>query len=184
MKKLLLAIIATISMTCAFAQGPGVKLSIGPEVGLPLGDIHDFYSFTLGGTLKLEVPVNNSNFNITFTSGFINYFAKDYNYSYSNGYSSYSGTVRADNAGFIPVKVGGKYYANPNFYVEGEVGIVANTNSSQSSTAFAYAPGIGFSLPIGGDTRKAFDIGARYEGWSKDGTVKQVALRLAYKFGL
>jgi hypothetical protein len=44
-------------------------------------------------------------------------------------------------------------------------------------TAFLYAPGIGYMLDGG------FEAGVRYEGWSKsDGTISQIALRLAYNF--
>ncbi|WP_158824972.1 hypothetical protein [Mucilaginibacter lacusdianchii] len=185
MKKILLAAIASFAMfTGAFAQGPGSKLSVGPEVGLPLGDAGDGYSVTLGGTLKLEVPVSNSNFNVTFTSGYINYFGKNVQLDYATYNGIYSVRGKLDNQGFIPVKIGGKYYANKNVYFEGEVGIVTNVNSSSSSTAFAYAPSIGVSLPVA-DTKNAFDLGFRYEGWTKDGNVvSQIALRLAYKFKL
>ena len=41
--------------------------------------------------------------------------------------------------------------------------------------AFAYAPAIGAF--VGG-----FEVGVRYEGWVKTGTISQVALRVAYSF--
>lgn len=186
MKRQFLTIVFVLLCAGVFAQGKGPKLSIGPEVGLPLGDYQNYYSFTLGGTAKFEMPVNGSDFNITFTAGYINYFGKSKNVSYysPNGMYSYGYSYKANDAGFIPIKVGGKYYANRNFYVEGEVGIVSNVNSSSDNIAFAFSPGIGVSLPIR-RSKNAFDLGFRYEGWSNNGSViNQVALRLAYKFRL
>jgi hypothetical protein len=185
MKKLFLAAIASLAIsTCALAQGPGAKISVGPEIGLPLGDASDAYSLTVGGTVKLEVPVSGSDFNVTFTSGYVSYLGKSLNYSYYTGYSGYGGSIKVPNSGFIPVKIGGKYYANQNVYLEGEVGLVTNVSNSDGGNAFVYAPGIGVSLPIS-KSKNAFDLGFRYEGWSKDGSViNQLALRLAYKFGL
>lgn len=183
MKKLLLAVMASFAMSFAFAQSSSPKLSIGPDVALPVGDAHQLYSVGVGGTLKLEIPVSQSNFNFTVTAGYENFFGKDVTYNESGPGYSYSGEVKFANAAFIPVKVGGKYYASNQFYLEGELGIAHAVSSGDSGTAFAYAPGLGVSLPV--DNGKAIDLGVRYEGWSKDGsTFSQVALRLAYKFGL
>lgn len=182
MKKHLLTVVLVALFAGAFAQGKGAKISIGPEVGLPLGDVGNAFSFILGGTAKLEIPVNKSNFDVTFTTGYINYFGKSVNFSYYTPSGSYGYSYKVDDSGFIPIKIGGKYYANKNVYLEGEVGIVTNVNSSSDNTAFAFAPGIGVSMPIH-RSKNAFDLGFRYEGWSKDGTVvNQLVLRLAYKF--
>jgi hypothetical protein len=184
MKKQLLTIVFALLCAGVFAQGKSPKLSIGPEVGLPLGDYRYLYSFSLGGTAKLEIPINGSNFSISATAGYINYFGKNAQDYYFVGNRIYNYTYKVKDAGFIPVKVGGKYYANKNVYLEGEVGIVSNVNSSSDNIAFAFAPGIGISLPIH-KSKNAFDLGFRYEGWSNNGAViNQLALRLAYKFRL
>ncbi|WP_342646911.1 hypothetical protein [Mucilaginibacter sp. CSA2-8R] len=176
MKKQLITIVLVLLCTGVFAQGKGTKFSIGPEVGIPLGDYNGLYSLTVGGTAKFEIPVNSSNFNLTFTAGYVNFLGKTIGDSYVR--------YKIANAGFIPVKVGGKYYANRNIYLEGEVGVVTNVNSTSSNAAFAYAPGLGVSLPFG-KSKSALDMGIRYEGWVKNGSViNQVALRLAYKIRL
>ena len=78
--------------------------------------------------------------------------------------------------GFVPLKVGVKYYFDQGFFGEGQVGAAISTQSG-GGTAFAYAPGIGYSFPGG------FEAGVRYEGWSKDGgTTSQANLRLAFNF--
>jgi hypothetical protein len=90
-----------------------------------------------------------------------------------------------NNATYVPLKAGLKYYTSSNFYLEGEAGASINTNSnySGSKTAFLYAPGIGVSLPTSGSS--AFDIGLRYESrLESGGSINQFALRLAYKFNL
>ena len=62
------------------------------------------------------------------------------------------------------------------FFLEGQLGVVFSTESGGGS-AFAYAPGIGYTFDGG------FEAGVRYEGWPKDGfTTSQIGFRLAYRF--
>jgi len=179
MKKILLAAFACFSISCALAQTGSPKLSIGPEVALPLGSMHDDFSAGVGGSLKLDVPLSNSGFNITLTAGYTDFLGK--NISMSTLYYNYS--YKIENSAYIPVKIGGKYYYSKTFYVEGQVGAVHTlSNMHGSGTAFAYSPGVGLALPV--SNKNAFDIGLRYEGWSGGGIIAdQLALRLAYSFG-
>ncbi|WP_462264253.1 hypothetical protein [Mucilaginibacter sp.] len=185
MKKLLLAIVATFSITCAVAQKNTLKLSIGPDAGIPIGEGHDYFDFAIGGTLKLEVPVNASPFHITITSGYNRFIGKKYTTYYSSYYvpNEYA-NKRIPGAGFIPVKLGTKYYFSNGLYFEGEYGTSIHTGDGEDHPfAFVYAPGVGLSSPAGGGN--AIDIGVRYEGRvNGNGSLNQLALRLAYKFGL
>jgi hypothetical protein len=83
--------------------------------------------------------------------------------------------VSKSGEGFIPVKAVVKYYFNEGFFGEGQVGAVFSTENG-GGNAFVYAPGIGYSFKGG------FETGFRYEGWSKDDIVRQLALRVAYRF--
>jgi len=163
---------------CVFAQSKSSsdsKLSVGLDFGLPLGSFKNVNSFGFGGSGKAELPVS-PDFNFTITAGYISYYYKSFAKAglESLGWDTY--------LGFVPIKVGGKYFFSRNFYGEAEVGARIGTNYN-SGTAFIYAPGLGVSYPV--SNKHDIDFGARYEGWSKDGgNIGQVAFRIAYKFGL
>ena len=172
MKKILLAALLLCNVI-AFAQR-SPKGSIGFEAGLPVGQADQVYSSVLGGTFKAEFPASGSNaLNYTLTVGYQSFQVK----------SEYSRFI--NNASYVPIKGGLKYYTSSNFYLEGEVGASINTNSNYtaSKTAFVYAPGIGVNLPVAGGS--AFDLGLRFESRVENGgSLNQFALRLAYKFNL
>lgn len=169
MKKILLAIALLSGATSSFAQTTsttkdGGKFSIGVEAGLPVGAVSDISNFAIGGSLKYEYPVA-TNTLISISGGYTNFLYK----------SDIKDLTGKSGEGFIPVKAGLKYYFNQGFFGEGQVGAVFSAESG-GGTAFAYAPGIGYSFKGG------FEAGVRYEGWSKNGTVSQLAVRLAYSF--
>jgi hypothetical protein len=168
MKKILFIIALACTARATFAQTtaskePG-KFSIGVEAGLPVGDASDISNFAIGGSLKYELPVATSIL-VSLSAGYTDFLYK----------SDLKSLIGKSGEGFIPVKAGVKYYFNQGLYGEGQIGAVFSTESG-GGTAFAYAPGIGYSFKNG------VDLGFRYEGWSKTGTVSQLALRLAYRF--
>ena len=143
------------------------KIGVALETGLPVGDADDVYSVGLGGSAKVEVPVSQP-FALTVTAGYMSLQVKD-ELKPSLG----------DNREFIPVKAGAKYYIGK-FFGEGEVG-ASIPLEGEDNTAFAYAPGIGVTLPV--STNSAIDLGVRYEGWAKDaGNIDQVGIRAVVKF--
>ncbi|WPU95483.1 hypothetical protein SNE25_08100 [Mucilaginibacter sabulilitoris] len=168
MKKLLL-VLAIVGGTAfsSFAQSSGPadapKFSVGVEAGLPIGNIKNGYNFVIGGSLKYELPIAESTM-FTISAGYNSFLAK-----------SEFKDIGGESAGFIPVKAGIKYYLNQGFFAEGQLGAAFGTKSGEG-TAFAYSPGIGYTFDGG------FEAGVRYEGWSHDGTVSQIGLRLAYRF--
>ena len=178
-KPLIISIMKKILLTLAvlggfvfssFAQkksdAGGSKFSIGVDAGLPVGTTSNAYSFGLGGSLKYDISMS-----------------KEAAFTLSAGYTSMMGktitvgttSVKVAAAGFIPVKAGIKYHFSDAFYGEGQLG-AAFSSSSGGGTAFLYAPGI--VVDLGGGV----DLGLRYEAWSHNGTVSQIALRLAYSF--
>lgn len=186
-KLLLLAVVSAATVfTTVSAQRKTTTISplfsVGLEVAAPMSDAKNLYSVGFGGSGKIEIPATQS-FSITVTAGYTSFYLKD---NVKNTLNAFG--IDAKPAGYIPVKAGGKYYIVPAFYVEGEIGASIGVQRSPvgfntltgHGTAFAYAPGIGTSLGLGG--KSAIDIGARYEGWSQNGTLDQLALRVAYKF--
>ncbi|HEK19501.1 MULTISPECIES: outer membrane beta-barrel protein [unclassified Mucilaginibacter] len=171
MKKvlLMLTVICGLSVAAkAQTSSQTGKFSIGVEAGLPVGDASNSSNFIIGGSLKYDHPIAENTF-ITGSAGYSKFLMKS---EFKDaGYSFYA----------IPVKVGVKYFFSPGFYGEGQLGAAFVTAKldglgSNSTTAFAYSPGIGYAFSPN------VDLGVRYEGWSKNGTTSQVALRLAYSF--
>lgn len=168
-RSILLTIMLCGLMAFSFAQNSSSpKFGVALETGLPVGDAEDVYSVGLGGSAKLEIPVT-SPFAVTLSAGYLNMQVKDD-----------LQPVLGESREFIPIKAGAKYYFGRNFFGEGELGASIPTESSDE-TAFAYAPGIGVTLPVADQT--AIDIGLRYEGWTRDqGDIDQVGLRAVIKF--
>lgn len=178
MKKLFLltAIAGIFAFSSANAQDPamsGPKLGIGVEFGFPMGDFGDVSDFGVGGSLLYQHPIANK-LNFTGSAGYLSFTGKEIDFPGI-------GTFKADAAGFIPVKAGLRYFLAENIFVNGEIGAVFGTQDG-AGTAFAYSPGIGVEFPVA--DKSALELSGRYEGWSNDGTVSFLGLRLAYNFGL
>lgn len=173
MKKLFLAALASFAITCASAQSSSPKLSIGPELGVPVGDAGSIYSAVLGASVKLEAPISH-NVYFTIATGVNNFIPKsDYNAYLSS-------------ATYIPVEGGFKAFFTPNFYFAADLGASFNTNQyySASKAAFIYAPGLGVFVPVDAKNN-GIDFGLRYENRvESNGTISQLAFRAAYRFNL
>lgn len=177
MKKLFLltaiaGLFAFSSVKAQDAAMSGPKLGIGAEFGFPLGDFGKVSKFGVGGSLLYQHPIADK-LNVTGSAGYLNFQGKDYDLG--------GVTVKGGNAGFIPVKAGLRYFLAENIFVNGEVGAVFGT-ADGAGTAFAYSPGVGVEFPVA--DKSTIELGARYEGWSNDGTSSFIGLRLAWNFGL
>ncbi|MBE9583986.1 hypothetical protein IM792_05955 [Mucilaginibacter sp. JRF] len=158
--------------------GSGIRLSVGPDFGLPVGSFHDSFNWSLGGSVQAEFPILKEQLYVTVNGGFQNYFAKEIN------------GVTGEDLQLIPAKAGLKYFPVSNFYVQGEAGAAFLTNKSDvgatKSAAFVYAPQVGYLFNVGGNNY--LDAGVRFEGNSKftdNGKSNNLfALRVAYTFGL
>jgi hypothetical protein len=170
MKKLLLvlAVLGGTAVSC-FAQSSGgtAKFSIGVDAAIPTGTSSDIYNAGFGGSIKYEAPAA-TNLYVTVSAGYEAFMVK----------SEFTSLGIKSSYGFVPLKAGLKYYFmedGTGFFGEAQIGAAISTESG-GGTAFAYAPGLGYTVDGG------FEAGVRYEGWSKDGTFGQFALRLAYRF--
>ena len=171
MKKILLLLVVvsafaynSYAQTSKDATG---KFSIGIDPGLPVGDASNGSSFAIGGDLKYAMPVA-QNFDVSLSAGFTTFIGKTVN---SGGFS-----VKYNNLNAIPVKIGGRYNFEGTNGFFGEFAFGAAFIQDGVGTAFIYSPGVGYALDGG------FEVGVRYEGWSKNGTVSQIGLRVGYNF--
>ncbi len=150
------------------------QLSIGGEFGVPTGDANQIYGKVIGASVKLELPVSASPFSFVITTGISSFLLK----------FNYAGVF--NNATYAPLEAGGKYYFSKIGYFEGDFGLSSNIsgNYSTSKNAFIYSPVIGLSAPTN-KHKATVDMGIRYEGRvERGGTVNQIALRMAYRFGI
>jgi len=171
MKKQLFTLLFTVGIVAgSFAQSKpdssasrgGIKFNIGAETGLPVGQVSDGYNLVLGGSVKLEVPTYAGTY-FTLSAGYNVFFVK----------SAFKWPGMPSTSGFVPLKAGLKCYSD-NFFVEAQAGIVFSTEGN--GHAFAWSPGIGYSLNNG------LEFGVRYEGWTNGGTTGQISARIAYRF--
>ena len=172
MKKILLLLVVLSAVAFnSFAQssksdGSG-KFSIGVDPGLPVGNASNFSSFAIGGDLKYSMPAA-ENFDVSLSAGYETFLGKTVTVDGVSGkYNSLKG---------IPVKIAGRYNFEGSNGFFGEVGFGAAFIQDGGGTAFLYAPGIGYAMDGG------FEVGLRYEGWSKNGSISQIGLRVAYSF--
>jgi len=169
----------TPSTTTSTTSG-GVRFSIGVDAGIPTGNLSNRYDWNLGGSLQADIPVANNLF-VTVNAGYDNIFGK----------KNIDGTgLDITNIQLLPVKAGLKYFIVKDFYVQGEAGAAFLLNKSNlgdnNSTAFVYAPQIGYQFQLGG--KNFIDAGVRYEATTKvnsdvdNSKVNFIGLRVAYGF--
>jgi hypothetical protein len=171
-----LAIFFTTNVKAQTVDKSAWRLGIGIEGGLPTGDIHNTSGWDLGGTARLQYGID-KNVAIMLTSGYYNFFGKDYTTTFFNGTTTTTITAKGANFGVIPVKAGAKIFFTSPIYVSGEAGAGIET-ASGGSTRLLLSPGLGWA-------NHSWDIGARYENFSGGGVnYGLVNLRVAYGFTL
>ena len=153
-----------------------LRLGIGVEGLLPVGNLHDVSNVGLGITPRLQYGVAD-NLALTLTSGYYNFFGKELDNT----------AFKTKSYGMIPVKLGIKAFVSQNIYLSGEVGAGFETSGFgelkdgpeyDTNTKLLASPGIGWA-------NQKWDIGARYENYSgQSNNFGTVGLRIAYGFGL
>lgn len=153
-----------------------IKLSVGPDLALPVGGLSNAYSVGFGGSVQADFPVVKDQLFVTVNAGYLNFFKDKSNVG--------------NDLQLIPVKAGLKYFPVKNFYLQGEAGASFLANKSDigatNSASFVYAPQIGYQFGLGGSNY--LDAGVRFEGNSKFTDLGKsnnfFGLRVAYSFGL
>ena len=180
--KLMLAGLAVAGAATVNAQSP--QVSLGVDLGLPMGDFGDVASLLVGPAAGFELPVGD---NIGITAQLAYHFVtlKD---DAGELFDSYS---------ILPIQAGVKYYfmeQQEGFYAHGQLGVHSSTvktkdidlgplgtieGTSDSNTNFSWAIGAGYQL-------EKLDIGLRYNSISPDSDIEgasansYIGLRVAY----
>jgi hypothetical protein len=124
--------------------------------------------------LKYEYRAD-TNFFLTISVGYISFGLTD---SAKASFVRYNGSHQSS-LGFVPIKIGGKFYIHEGFFGEVQLGNTFENNSYKNSSppsSFTFSPGIGYVFSNG------LELGARYEGWFISGVFSQFDLRLGYRF--
>lgn len=157
MKKIVLLTIFSLFVSVSgYSQteyNKGFRLGLGLNGGFPTdGD----YNGSLGIDVRAQYDFTKKT-SITLTSGYTHLFSEP------------------EEVGFVPVKLGFKYFLGNQFYVMGEAGAAFGVNGAIDNSLIV--------APVFGFANKYLDASIRYEHYS-DYETDQIALRLAYGFSL
>lgn len=178
---------ALVGSTAMMAQN--TQLSLGADIGLPMGDFGDVASLLVGPNVGLELPLGDK-LGVTLQAGYDFVMLKS---DAKDAFKSYT---------LIPAQAGLKYYfmdQQEGFYAHGQVGIHSSTvktkdidlgpfgtveGTSASNTNFSWAIGVGYQM-------EKLDIGLRYNSISPDSdagddakAATYIGLRIAYLLNL
>lgn len=157
MKKIILA--SAIALCGALSAQSGFKL--GAHVGIPVGDVSDFYGFTAGVDASYMWPVA-AEFNLGLATGFSSYFLK----------SDFIG----DNLNLIPIAASAQYKVSPQFSLGVDLGYGVFTNEGADG-GFYYQPKVAYHFGPS-------EVHLAYQGVSVEGgSVSAINLGYAYSFG-
>lgn len=145
---LLVLVVLSASVNAQTKDSKPFKMSVGAELGLPVGDVSTSYSLAYGVDLQGEYAASSS-VGITISAGYIDWAAK----------SGYGG----GNIGSIPVLVGAKYYFADKFFGSVQAGVSIFTDRNVGNR-FTFAPGIGYKIS------EKFDILLKYQTISFSGS--------------
>jgi hypothetical protein len=161
MKKAIFATCILFASLAGKSQNKDLKFGGGIDIGIPVSNLS---GTSLGAGVDLLAHYSLSNqAAITGDIGYMALFAK------SGGSTS----------NLIPLRAGLRFYPSKEFYLAGKIGVGFISNSSSyttSVTSTAYSIGAGYMMGA------KSEIGASYDGYSKNGTIGLINLRVGFFF--
>lgn len=161
MKKVILYIFFVAANFCSIAQNGseynrGFTLSGGITLAVPSSNL-PLWSVGLGADLLAQYALTEK-FALTGDAGYTNLFGRKDIKSYH----------------IVPVRIGAKYFTN-RLYFAAKAGIgFLKVKDIDGATAVAYSLGGGYML------NKKTDLGLAYDGYSKNGTIGLIAVRIGF----
>jgi opacity protein-like surface antigen len=166
MKKLVLGIVFTVlAMSSLSAQG---NLNAGINLGLPIGDADDGWTFNISLDLNYLWQVSDG-----FDAGI----ATGYSHSLGDSIDFFGESVKVDDVGFLPIAAAGRFNVSEKFTLGADLGYAIGISPSDMESGFYYAPRIQYGVS------ESIDIVFAYRGVSLDGGSFDV-LTLGVEFGL
>ncbi|MCO5286522.1 MAG: hypothetical protein M9898_08930 [Chitinophagaceae bacterium] len=187
-KQLLLFAMTILFTTASQAQSSSeivrkIQPGINAEAAFPVGDFGKSYSFGIGGSVMGRYALSDKA-DLTASLGYISFSGKDITVSEVEtddggnpihddfGNPMYTTTtMKAHSYHGVPLRLGANYLVGGPLFIQGEIGAAF----LKGGTAFLYTPGIGVRF-------NQFEAEAKYEGWSKNGTLSFFGLRVGYFF--
>ena len=162
------ALFFTTTVKAQTTPAHSVIFAIGPDAGLPTGNLTLGSNLVLGGSARLQYGITD-NFAITLGSGADHFLSK---INPATG-------MRFDSYGIIPIKLGVKEFFVPNIYFAAEAGIgIEETDAGVGNTKIVLSPTLGYA-------NKRWDFGVTYVNFSGQmDPYGFVAVRVAYGFKL
>ncbi|AUC17033.1 hypothetical protein BTO06_06645 [Tenacibaculum sp. SZ-18] len=136
MKKFLLAIaIVAFGFTANAQDG---ELNAGVNLGFPVGDSSDGYSFVIGAEVNYLFPVSDD-FKVGPSLGFVNYFGQDVDVP---GF----GTVSLEDVSFLPIAAAGRFAVSEKFTLGADLGYGIGLSPEGIESGFYYRPMVGYNI--------------------------------------
>ncbi|AQW96076.1 hypothetical protein CMT56_17910 [Elizabethkingia anophelis] len=155
-KSLLLGAFALLGFA-ASAQTTG-QLKIGANIGIPVGDVSNVSSFTMGLDAAYQWRLA-ENFDLGIATGYQHFFGKS---GWSDG-------------GFIPIAASAQYSIDPKFFIGADLGYGFLTGKGSSGGGFYYQPKVGYQ-------QSDWELYLGYKGVSDNGSISSVNLGFNFKF--
>ena len=157
MKKVLFAAIAVMAFGVSNAQDGGFKA--GVNLGMPMGDIKDFYSTNLGLDIAYTWAVSD-----------------EFGVGVATGYSMYNAKSGGDAASFMPIAATLQYSFSESIFAGADLGYALGLSPSGIDSGMMYQPKLGYQT-------EKFEIFAGYKGISFDGSsLNTLNFGFNYKF--
>lgn len=151
MKKLIFTALAVFAFSSINAQG----FRGGINVGLPVGDASDAYTFNITADLDFLWEVSE-----TFDAGIAT--GLSYNFGDDIDLGGF-GTLEVEDAIFLPIAIAGRLAVAGDFSIGADVGYSIGISPDGNDGGFYYAPRIQYGIS------EAIDIVLAYRGVSIDG---------------
>ncbi|HEY5367367.1 MAG TPA: hypothetical protein VIJ75_00120 [Hanamia sp.] len=148
-----------------------VQVGINLEAAFPTGNFGKAYSMGFGGSVMGRYALSDKA-NLTASLGYLNFSGKTITETFPGDEGgTRTVTTKIPSMHGIPLRLGANYSLGSPLFIQGEIGAAF----MKGATAFLYAPGIGARF-------SNLEVEAKYEGWSKNGTLSFFGIRVGYFF--
>jgi len=175
-KNLIAVIIALSTASMSQAQSASsiakkIQVGINIEGAFPTGDFSQAYSFGIGGSVMGRYALSDKA-NLTASLGYLTFSGKSISETvYDEDDETQTETYKVPAFHGVPLRLGANYLISGPLFIQGEIGAAF----LKGGTAFLYTPGLGARF-------SNLEVEAKYEGWSKDGTLSFFGIRVGYFF--
>jgi hypothetical protein len=141
------------------AYTQGFRLSAGATLAIPSSNL-SLWGIGLGADLMMQYGVA-ERLALTGDIGLTNLFS----------------VKEIEDYRIVPIRIGARYFATDKIYLAAKTGVgFLKVKGVEGATALAYTVGAGYMAG------RHIDLGLAYDGYSKNGTIGLVAIRLGYFF--